>query len=221
MPLIVVSILLMMSAHYLITADKIVALQYELLRNNVNSVLTNSESDYKTISALGMENVEFYKEATKKGVLQNIEKNLTPSSSVVIFDSKSNQVVYLVGDKTLGRLITAEHINEITVQQDDPYEHDFELLSGKKITTLMAFGLYSNWDWTIVSFLDKDQLLSYSNEAMALSIIMVGILLIFIFLIVYRLSNRISRSIIALEVGAYQLSINNLDINIGIPGNDE
>jgi hypothetical protein len=61
----------MMYANFIITADKIYDLQYELLSNNVNNIISNSESDYKTISALGMENVEFYRDATKKGIVQN------------------------------------------------------------------------------------------------------------------------------------------------------
>ncbi|PKI13226.1 hybrid sensor histidine kinase/response regulator [Colwellia sp. 12G3] len=211
----------MMAAHFLITADKIYDLEHELLSNNVNNIILNSDSAYKTISALGMENVAFYRDATKKGVIQNIEKNQTPGTSVVIFDSKLNKIVSLVGNKELGRLMTVEHINNITALKNDSSEHDFELLSGEIISTLVAFGEYANWDWVIVSFVDKEQLLRYSNEAIALSFVMVGILLIVIFFIVYNLSNRVSRAIITLEDGAHQLSTHNEDVKIEISGNDE
>jgi CheY-like chemotaxis protein len=46
-------------------------LEYELLGNNVSYTVSKSASNYKTMNALGMAEVEFYKEATKKGVYQH------------------------------------------------------------------------------------------------------------------------------------------------------
>jgi two-component system cell cycle sensor histidine kinase/response regulator CckA len=168
-----------------------------------------------------MEDVAFYRDATKKGVIQNIEKHLTPGTSVVIFDSKSNKIVYWVGNEELAQSMTAEHINKITAQKIGLHEHNLKLASGEITNTLLTFGYYANWDWIIISFVDKDQLLRYSNEAMILSFVMAGILLIVIFFIVYRLSNRVSRAIIALEYGAHQLSTSDWNVKIDIPGDDE
>jgi PAS domain S-box-containing protein len=205
----------------MITTDKVYALQYEILNNNVQNIISNSESDYKTISALGMENVEFYKDATKKGIIQNIDKNLIPGTSVAIFDTKLNEIVYLVGNEELGRLIAIEYSQNIDSHENKHYKHDFLLSSGESVSTLLAFGEYSNWDWKIVSFVNKDQLLKYSNDAIKLSIIMAAIFLFFIFIIVFKLSNRISRTIVALEEGAHQLLNNNEDVKIKLSGNDE
>jgi two-component system cell cycle sensor histidine kinase/response regulator CckA len=211
----------MMSANFIITADKIYDLQYELLSNNVSNIISNSESDYKTISALGLEKVEFYRDATKEGVVQNIEKNLTPGTSIVIFDSKSNKIAYLVGNDQLGKSITVEHINKIKSEPIGPHEYDLKLSSGESISTLMSYGFYSNWDWVIVSLVDKKQLLKYSNDAMVLSIFMVGIFLLLIFIVVFSLSHRISLAIVGLEEAAYKLSTNDVDVKIELSGNDE
>jgi two-component system cell cycle sensor histidine kinase/response regulator CckA len=211
----------MMYANFIITANKIYDLQYELLSNNVNNIISNSESDYKTISALGMENVEFYRDATKKGVVQNIEKNLTPGTSVVIFDSKSNKIEYLIGNEELGQSITVEHINKIKTEPISPHEYNLKLLSGENISTLMTYGVYSNWDWTILSFVDKEQLLKYSDDAMVLSFFIAAIFLLVIFIVFFRLFHRVSQAIISLEDGAYKLSSNNLDVKIELSGDDE
>ena len=215
------SIVLILSVIFLITSDKIVTLQYELLKNDVNHIVSNSESDYKLISSLGMGNVAFYRDFTKQVLLHNIEKGLTPGTSVVIFDSKSNKMVFSVGNEELGRLITVEQVNKIKTQKTGQYEHDFELVSGKITSTLMSFGVYSPWNWVIISFVDKNHLLKYYNEAMVISIVVAGILFVLIFIIVYNLSNRVSQAIISLEEGAHQLSTNVSNVKIDIPGNDE
>lgn len=211
----------MMYANFKITADKIVDLQYKLLRNNVNNIISNSESDYKTISALGMEDIGFYRDATKKGVIQNINKNLTPGTSVVIFDSKLNEIIYLTGNEALGKLLTVEHINGSQSEKTNMHEHDILLGTGEKISTILASGQYPNWDWSIVSFVDKSQLLKYSKDAFKLSFIIAGIFIIIILILVFKLSNRISRAIIALENGAFQLSTKEANVKIELPGNDE
>ncbi|WP_198555514.1 ATP-binding protein [Colwellia sp. 75C3] len=206
----------------MITADKIYALEHELLRMNVSNIISNSDHGYKTISALGMEKVAFYSDATKKGVVQDIEKNLTPGTSVAIFDTQLNEIVYLVGNEALGQSMTVEHIKNITKQNlIGPHEYDFILGSGKKVTTLLEYGKYPNWNWIIVSFVNENQLLKYSKDAMKISSAMAGVFIILIFIAVFKLSNRISRAIIALEEGAHQLSTNKMDVKIDMPGNDE
>ncbi|MEH6446266.1 MAG: EAL domain-containing protein [Oceanospirillaceae bacterium] len=213
----------MMAANFLITVEKIYDLQYQLLRDNVNNIISNSESNYRTINALGMDNVAFYRDATKKGVFQNIEKNLTPGTSVAIYDSKLNEVVYLIGNDKLDRLMTVEFINDIRTQKNHQHEHEhsFALSSGEEFSTLLAFGQYPNWNWSIVSFVDKGQLLKYSLDAVKASSVIAGIFLILILMVVFRLSNRISRAIVALQEGALQLSNSDLDVKIELLGNDE
>lgn len=209
-----------MSVNFIITGDKVKALQYELLTNNVGYILSKSESGDKTISALGMGDVAFYLDATKQGVLQDVEKNLAPGTSIAIFDAKLNKIVFSVGHQVLEQLMTVDHIRDIAAQPNRLYQEAIRS-GGETIDIMAASGLYPKWDWIIVSLVNENQLFGYIYDAMALSVGIAGILLIFIFIVVYRLSNGVSRAIVALEQGAHSLSVNELDIAIHIQGDSE
>ena len=194
---------------------------YELLKNNVNNIISRSESDDKTISALGMDKVAFYREATKAGIVQDIGENLAPGTSIAIFDAKTCEIVFSIGDGGLERLMTIDHIKAMTSQESGQGEYELETGSGEHINAMTVFGVYPNWDWIIVSLVNKDQLFKYTYDAMTLSLAGTGGLLIFIFVAVYRLSGSVSRAIIVLEQGAHRLSSNNRDVEIHIDGDNE
>jgi PAS domain S-box-containing protein len=207
---------------YAVTVDKISALEHDLLKNNVKKIISSSEHDYKKISALGLDKVDFYRDATKKGVIQDIERNLAPDTSVVILDSISNEIVYLIGNEELARSMSDMHIKNITSQTIvNPRGYDFVLGSGETITALLEYDQYPNWNWTIVSFINADKPLKYFKDAVKLSSAIAVAFLIFIIIAVFRLSNRISRAIVALEEGGKQLSRKDAAVKIELSGNDE
>ncbi|MFT5451030.1 MAG: two-component system cell cycle sensor histidine kinase/response regulator CckA [Enterobacterales bacterium] len=210
-----------MTIDFAITTRQISDLQYELLANNVKNIIAESEAEYKTISALGMKNVTFYKDATKKGIQQSIRKILAPGTSVVIYDTSINEIVYSVGDDSLNLSMTTEHIQTITSQKTNQYEFTLKTPSDKTVQVLAAYSVFPDWNWTIVSFVDKDRLFKYSNQAITLSIAIGSILFIAILIIIFWLFNRFSRAIVALEDGAYQLSTDDKYDEIDLPGSDE
>jgi len=210
-----------MAVNFLITNDKVSALGYELLKKNVNNIISRSESDYKTISALGMEGVAFYRDATKKSVVQDIEKNLAPGTSIAIFDEKTNEIVFSVGAEGLGQLITTDDVQVMALQQSGQREFKLESSAGERICLMAVFGIYPNWDWVIVSFVNKNDLFKFTHDAMSLSLVLAGALLIFIFFAAYRLSGSVSRAITQLEQGARRLAGNNRDVEINIDGDNE
>ena len=221
LPSIVIPVVLIISVNFFITSNKISALQYELLRNNVTNILSKSESGYRTISALGMDKVEFYIDATKKGVVQDIGKNLAPGTSISIFDTTLNEVVFSLGEGDLGQGISAEHIQAMVGQQSGQVEYTLQSNSGENIDTMVSFGVYSNWNWIVVSLVNKEQLFKYTNDAMKLSFAVAGVLLFLLFAVIYSLSNRISRAVLALEQGAQKLSTNEQHTDITIEGDNE
>jgi two-component system cell cycle sensor histidine kinase/response regulator CckA len=214
-------VVLIIAVNYFISSKKVSALEYELLENNVQNIISRSESDNSTIQAIGMERVEFYREATKKGVLQDIRKNLSPGTSIAIFDSKLNELIFSVGDDELGQLTNADHIKAMVSEQSGLREYDLPSESGERVDLITAFGTYPNWDWLIVSFVNKDQLFKDTYDAMSLSFFIAGALFIFIFIAVYKLSDNVSRAISKLENGAHRLSGNDRDVEINIDGDNE
>jgi two-component system cell cycle sensor histidine kinase/response regulator CckA len=210
-----------MTVNFIITGEKIKALQYDLLINNVSYILSKSQSGNETISALGMGDVAFYRDATKQGVFQDIEKHLTPGTAIAIFDTKLNEIVFTTGQSGLGRLMTASHIKLIASQQSAQHKQVLRLSSGETINAMVAFEPSPHWNWIIVSLVNEKQLFGYVFEAMSLSFGIAGLLLIFVFFIVYKLSNGVSKAIVALQQGAHRLSLNELDVAIDITGNNE
>ena len=133
-------------SHFLITHEKITSLEYELLGNNVSYTLAKSTSDYKTISAIGMADLVFYKEATKKGVYQNIKKNLTPDTSIAIIDTISNEIVFSVGENSADWLSDIHIIQSMASQKSGLAEYDLKSKSGETVNTMAAFDEYPNWN---------------------------------------------------------------------------
>jgi two-component system cell cycle sensor histidine kinase/response regulator CckA len=210
-----------MTVNFAITSKKINDLQYELLAKNVSNIISKSDAAYKTISALGMENVVFYKDATKKTIIQGIGKSLVPGTSVMIFDTAVNKIIYSVGDDNLKLFMTAEHIKTITSQATNLYKFTLPTNNDKALKVLAAYSVFPNWNWTIVSVIDRQQLFKYSNQAITLSITIGGLLLLVILAIIFWLSNRLTRAIVSLEDGAYQLSTDDKYDRINLTGNDE
>jgi PAS domain S-box-containing protein len=197
------------------------ALQYEILTNNVSNIITESRAGYKTISALNMTDVVFYREATKKDIFINIAKNLAPDTSIAIFDAQSNDVIYAYPEDANKIPIGKNHLQSMVMDKSGQGEFYGRTVSDKKSTTIAAFDIEPNWNWVIVSYVDKDGLVTIVQDSIAISSGLATIFLIIIFIIIFRISRGITKSTEALEFGALQLSANNLDVKIVIKGNNE
>ena len=196
-------------------------MQYELLTNNVNNIIAKAEADFHTVNALGMWDVTFYRDATKKNIIQSIGENLAPGTSVAIYDNSVNKIIYSVGDKDINLLMSATHILSMTSQKELQKEITLTSNFGNAINVLAAYDVFPRLNWNIVSFVNKEQIFKYTQQAMTLSIIIGGVLLIIILVIISVISRRFSRAIVALEEGAYQLSTDDKYHEINLPGNDE
>lgn len=220
-PSIALPVLLIIGSNFFITRNKISDLQYELLENNVKQVISRCEFDYKTINALGMAEVEFYKDATKREVMQDIAKNVAPGTSISIIDEERNQVVFSAGGGEQGLSLDVQRIHSMLGQNGDQTKYDVRSSSGELLSSMAAIGVYPNWNWVIVSYIDKDQLFRYTYEAMIFSLALAGAFLFFIFIGVYQLSNGLSRAIVALQKGAKRLSQNDFNVQIDLKGDNE
>ena len=155
-PSIVIPVALIISLNFFITHDRITALQYELLANNVSNIIVESESHYKTINALGMKDVVFYREATQKSIFLNIVKNLAPDTSIAIFNTQSHSVIYSYPEEADKLLLGTEHLQTMILQKKGQGEFDGITVSDSKSNTIAAFDIEPNWDWLIVSYIDEE-----------------------------------------------------------------
>jgi len=197
------------------------ALQYEILTNNVSNIITDSRADYKTISALKMTDVVFYREATQKGIFIDIPKNLAPDTSIAIFDAQSNDVIYVYPEDANKIPLGKNHLQSMVMDKSGQGEFDGRTVSDKKNTIIAAFDTEPNWNWVIVSYVDKDGLVTIVDDSLA---ILSGLAIIFlsvIFIVIFKISRGITKSTEELEFGAQQLATNNLDVKLVIKGNNE
>jgi len=222
-PSIVISITLITATTFIITANKISSLQYQLLDDDVGHIIARIESDYKTIDALGMANVAFYSDATKKGVLQGIREHIAARTSVAVFNAKTNAMIFSVGEDAQKIQMSVAAIQDLVMRQYGQREYEEKLASGENVKLMTAFAIYPNWDWLVVTFANKNQLFRYISEAIAYSLLIAGVFLIFVCFVVYRLSDGITRAIVALEKGAQQLSVADMavEIDIDVKGDGE
>ncbi|MFT7562354.1 MAG: diguanylate cyclase (GGDEF)-like protein/PAS domain S-box-containing protein, partial [Flavobacteriales bacterium] len=215
----------LLGINFLITERKVIELQYELLSNNVSFIVSKCTSEYKTISALGMAEVEFYKEATQNGVLLDIERNRSPGTSVSIFDSNTNSLVFSTAMDQGMFGIDDTSIKNITSLKNGQTEFYLQVEQNENIKALASFATYPEWNWLIVSYSSTDKLFGYTHDAMKITIILAGIFLVLILSIIYTLSGNVSRSIESLQKGALRLAKNDLDVKIEIKdkgkGSDE
>jgi len=222
-PSIVISITLITATTFIITANKISSLQYQLLDDDVGHIIARIESDYKTIDALGMANVAFYSDATKKGVLQGIREHIAARTSVAVFNAKTNAMIFSVGEDAQKIQMSVAAIQDLVMRQYGQREYEEKLASGENVKLMTAFAIYPNWDWLVITFTNKNQLFRYISEAIAYSLLIAGVFLVFVCFVVYRLSDGITRAIVALEKGAQQLSVADMavEIDIDVKGDGE
>ena len=69
-------------------------MEYELLNNNLSYILDKCETEYLIIKALSMENVVYYRDATKKQILNDISNTFTSNRTFFIQDIQTKDVVF-------------------------------------------------------------------------------------------------------------------------------
>ncbi len=220
-PAIVIPVAIIIAVNFTIAAKKVAELQFELLINTVNNVLSKSDASFKAMDALGMAKVEFFIEATKKQILLDIQKNQTPGASMVVIDTRSDAVVFSTGEDAQGLLLDANQIHTMIAQREGHGDYTLHSQTGDTIHALAAFAQYPNWNWLIVSSVNKNQLYRYVFDAMVFTLVMAGVLLVAVFFFVRRLANAAGHALAALEQGAARIARNNFDDPIHIPGEDE
>ena len=99
--------------------------------------ISNIRSDYNTIDALGMANVDYYSDATKKGILQHIGDDIAPHTSIAIFNTKTNAMIFVVGDDANKLLMNADYIQARVLEKDGQEEYIQQLASGKNIKMII------------------------------------------------------------------------------------
>jgi two-component system cell cycle sensor histidine kinase/response regulator CckA len=219
-PAIIIPTALIICSTFFITTQKTSALQYEMLDNNVNYILAKSEADNQTISALDMADVALYQDATKQGVLLDIAKNLTPNASVAIIDTGQQTIIY---SSPQDQTLTIDNTQMLTMTRTNSGRAEYLLTStaGETTHVVAAYQGYPDWNWVIVSFVDKHHLFTYVQDALILSIIIAVSFLIITSLAVYQLSRTIAKDISALDDGARQMTTDNLDVTIVVRGHSE
>ncbi len=220
-PSVTLLIALILSANFVITGKKFTTLQFDLLINNVNHITDKCKSNYETIEALGMSEVEYYRNFTKSSMVSSITKDIAPLTSIAIIDTLTRQI-YFSTDLNEARSFFNNSLIQSMIEKIQGHT-EFESLSssGNKVTMMAAFGECPEWNWIAVSYVNKDQLSRYTQDVLNLSLVLAGIFLIFIFQAMQRLSRTVTRSLDSLEAGARRLSQDNFDVEIKADGNDE
>jgi PAS domain S-box-containing protein len=212
---------LIISLNFFITHDRLLALEYQILANNVSQIATESQADYENINALNMTNVKFYRDATQKSIFLNIVRSLASNTSIAIFDAQSNDSIYIYPDDADKLIINTQRLQAMVLQKNGQSEFIGFTGSGEKVNIKAVFSVEPNWNWLIVSYIDKEHLYNFAHDAMVFSSVLAVCFLMIVFIIIFRISRALTRSTEALEYGAQQLSDNNLDFEIPIKGNNE
>lgn len=173
-----------------------------------------------------MSEVLFYKKATQKLVFKDIRINRRPGTSIIILDEQSNELVFSDSDDGHQIHVDVDEFRDMVDRQSLDKQIGFSEYvikkeGGKIAGTIVAIGKYSNWNWIIAIYIDEKQILKYTFESMMFSIFFTILFLIFIFYSIYRLSNKVTQAVEALENGANYFSRNVFDKEIYIKGNNE
>ena len=220
MPAIAVPILFSLFLIHSMTADRIAAMQFEVLTNNINYIFDKTRSELKSIQSVGMTDGTSFQNTIKPSTLFNSYDNFSPGSTILIVDVKTAEVVFQTGDakKTL---IDATRLQTMIQQQSGQVEYRLDQHSGEHLNTLAVYATFQPWDWLVVSMADDHHLYGYVSDAIALSVLVIGILLLFLFAVVYVQTRGLSQALIALERGTKRLAENNFEEKIVIDGGGE
>ena len=220
-PSLLIPAVVVIAVNFLITRSEIREMEYELLRNKVTHVTDMCASEYQSIVSLNMDHVEYYREATKKLVMEEVKRNTTSNEVITIVDTGSYDIVFSTSRDAQSIFHAQEYLRSMVRQQRGIMESARPSRSGKSRSKMMAFDVYENWNWLVIAHADTSFVYRYVYEAITVSALVVGLVLIVAFWVVYRVSNDLAGRMELLEQGTIRIAEHDFDIAIHIPGNDE
>ncbi|MGD9369108.1 MAG: ATP-binding protein [Desulfobacteraceae bacterium] len=223
-PCILCPALLVIAMTFFITGSKIKAMQYEILDNHLNRILSLCETEYDLIKKLKMENDQYYSEAVMKKVLSEIRQTQNQHEKILIVQTAARKLIYFTGhDHDVGKkaLSDISYIDEMISTKTGRIEFRERIDEHSHKTNIAVYRYYSNWDWLIAVSLTKDDVYKYVYSATYMSLFITAIFLIIVFMISYRISLGISKPLEQLAAGTIKIAQQDYDINIEIKSKGE
>jgi len=220
-PSILIPVIFVTAVTFIVTGNRIGDMEYDLLNNNVNHILSKCEIEHNVIKALGMENVDYYREATIQQVLSDIGSTYTSNSSVTILDMQTHEIVFSSEIEKDNFIRNPDNIENIVKRKKGPQEVFLKTNQGKSVALMTVFAVYDKWNWLIICYAEKKAVFSYMYEAMTLSLSIIFLFFVISFISIYKISKRINESLDILSRGTQRIYKNDFDMKIKIKGNDE
>lgn len=223
-PCILCPALLVIVMTFFITGSKIKAMQYEILENHLNHILSLCETEYDLIKKLKMEEDQYYREAVIEKVLSEIRQIRNQTEKIWILQTTMKRLIYLTGrdrDVRKKALPDVPYIDEMISSKTGRIEFRDQIDGPPHKMTIAAFTYFPNWDWLIIVSLTKDDVYKYVYSATFVSLFITALFLIIVFLISYRISLGISKPLEQLEAGVNKIARQDYDINLEIESKDE
>ncbi|KPA09909.1 multi-sensor hybrid histidine kinase [Candidatus Magnetomorum sp. HK-1] len=221
LPSILIPVVFVIMATFIITSNKIRDMEYELLNNNLSYILDKCETEYLIIKALSMENVVYYRDATKKQILNDISNTFTSNRTIFIQDIQTKDVIFSTQVEKDTLLKNQDILDIMAKSKKGHQEYYLKTDSENSIATMAVFAVYENWNWLIVCSVEKNMAFKFMHEALTLSLSVTFLFFLICIIFIYKISKRINQSFKILSEGASRFSKNNFDFNIKIKGNDE
>jgi len=220
-PSILIPVAVVITTIFISTYNKTSDMEYDLLNNNVTHILSKCETEYNVIKALGMEDVNYYRDATIKQVLSDIRNTYTSNSSVVILDTQTNEILFSSEIEKNNFIKNPDNIENIVKSKRGQQEYSFATNQGKNIAVMTAYAVYDKWNWLVICYAEKTAVFNYMYEAMILSFSIISLCLAISFIFILKISKGISRSLDILSKGTQRIYKNDVDMEIKVKGNDE
>ncbi|WP_320827099.1 EAL domain-containing protein [Reinekea sp.] len=220
MPAIIVPILFSIVLIFIITAERLAEMQFELLTNNVSYFIDRSNSELNSVKSLGMADVDFFQNAAKRSILIDGFDNLSPGSTILVLDAKTGVLLSPSSDAH-GIDIDPGKIQQMVQEQSGQLEYRLSQRTGEISNIMMSYETFQPWDWLVVSLVDDQYLYSYIADALWVSVSVMAIFVLLVLAGVYAQTRGLSRALIALELGTQRLAENNFAEKIVIDGDNE
>jgi len=220
-PSIFIPVVFVIITTFAITSNKIQNMEYELLNNNIRYILDKCNTENAIIKALGMENVAYYRDATKQQVLNDIRNTSLSNRTIYIQDIQTKVVVFSTQVNQNIFIKNPDILNRMAKSKKGYQEFNLKTDARNYIEIMAAFAVYDKWGWLIVCCTEKNIVYKYMREALTLSICVIFLVFVICIICIWHISKRINRSFKILSDGASRLSANCFDAQIKIQGNDE
>jgi len=220
-PSILISVVFVLSTNFIVSRNRISSMEYEYLNNNVQNILEKCESKFAVIKALGMEDVEYFQDATKQQVLEEIKETTSSRNAILILDTQTNKILFTTEMETNGLTEDQSIIKKIIDDKSGKIEYALKTDSGNRFKKMAAVGVFDKWNWLVISNSDKQQVFSYLYNAMKITSLVISLFLFFIFISIYKLSKGIGNTIEILSEGTQRISENDFNVEIEISENNE